>query len=94
MGRPKGSKNRPKNHSKHPVNRHKQPVNEPESAQDESTCKICQRVQFGQIQPLGNGLWRHAGCALGSEEWKEYFHRLPVQEAKPLQEYYNSYYKT
>lgn len=47
-------------------------------------CKICERVPFGDIVMLGFGVWRHSTCAIGSEEWKLYYERLPRSSQKQL----------
>jgi len=52
-------------------------------------CKICDRVAFGNIVHLGFNQWRHAGCALGSEEWKLYYQRQPLKTKMTLKEFYN-----
>lgn len=57
-----------------------------------STCKICERVAFGPIVPLGLEQWRHAHCAIGSQEWKAYYHRLPKAEQALLTEFYHFFY--
>lgn len=46
----------------------------------QETCCICDRVRWGNYQYLGKGKWRHAECAPGSHNWREYYMRLP--EAK------------
>lgn len=46
----------------------------------EELCKVCQRVQFGEIQRLAFGKWRHSYCYPGSQEWCEYFKALSPSE--------------
>lgn len=58
-----------------------------------STCKICDRVAFGPIVALGHEQWRHTHCAIGSQEWKAYYHRLPANEQQALQEFYRLIYQ-
>jgi len=95
MGRPKGSKNR--------IHSLKQCIKRPEQTLEAlkttmshlvpSYCKICDRVPFGSIVPLGYGVWRHDSCTLGSEEWKLYYHRQPLKTQLTLKEFYNLFYE-
>jgi hypothetical protein len=54
-------------------------------------CKICERVQFGDIVRLGHGVWRHETCCIGSEEWALYFERLPREEKAKLADLYRCF---
>ena len=56
------------------------------------TCRICDRVEFGPVVELGAGIWRHQHCAVGSEEWREYYHRVPATDRGRLTEYYGLFY--
>ena len=47
-------------------------------------CEVCERVRFGDVQRLGFGKWRHAGCYPGSVDWLDYIRRMP--EAKRTNE--------
>lgn len=58
----------------------------------EDICHICERVRFGQIVGLGFGKWRHQHCAVGSEEWREYYHRLPETDRQHLTQWYRLMY--
>jgi hypothetical protein len=56
------------------------------------TCRICDRVEFGQVVELGSGRWRHGHCSIGSEEWREYYQRLSRTERNKLKELYACFY--
>ena len=86
--RPKGSKN----HPKYALHRPKQATKQPQLAQNETFCSICDRLAFGLLVPLGHDKWRHDGCVLGSDEWREYYLRLSYNERVPLGEFYNHTY--
>lgn len=58
----------------------------------DETCLICGRVSFGEIVRTGFGHWRHDTCALGSEEWKEFFQGLNVEQQKKLREFFDFSY--
>jgi hypothetical protein len=85
MGRPKGSRNKQKHHPKPPLKRTQLP-------QEASYCKICDRVPFGIIVPLGYRSWRHESCELGSEAWKDYYLALPKAHRQALEEFYTVTY--
>lgn len=53
---------------------------EVESIPLKETCRICDRVRFGDYQYLGFGEWRHAHCYPGSSEWREYYGNLPADK--------------
>ena len=50
----------------------------------QSSCVVCERVQWGQVVRLGFGKWRHWECYPGSRQWREYWERLP--EAQQTEE--------
>ena len=56
------------------------------------TCRICERVEFGPTVELGFGQWRHQHCAIGSEEWRDYYHRVSDTDRRPLIEVYTFFY--
>lgn len=37
-------------------------------------CRICDRVQWGEVVRSGFGTWRHSECRPGSEAWRERYH--------------------
>lgn len=39
------------------------------------TCEVCDRVAWGNFQPLGLGRWRHAECYPGGRNWLEAYGR-------------------
>jgi hypothetical protein len=57
------------------------------------TCRICERVEFGPVVELGFGAWRHHHCAIGSQEWREYYHRVPETDRRRLREWYTLMYR-
>lgn len=42
-----------------------------------SNCLYCGRVQWGEIQYLGSGHWRHNECNPGSISWCEWYEQQP-----------------
>ena len=48
----------------------------------EETCLYCGRVQWGNVQYLFKGWWRHAECAPGSEAWCEWYDRHPEKRTE------------
>jgi len=96
MGRPKGSKNKSSKSLKHGIKRPEQTLEALKTTMSHlvpSYCKICDRVPFGSIVPLGCGSWRHDGCAIGSKEWGHYYHRQSLKTQQTLNELYNLYYE-
>lgn len=49
-------------------------------------CKVCGRVQFGEIIRLGFKRWRHDDCHPGSRAWCEAYvlHPIQTEEARIL----------
>lgn len=71
----------------------KQPTKGPQLPQDESFCKICGRVPFGKVVPLGFDTWRHNTCELGSEEWRLYYLALDKSIRSKLAEFHKFTYQ-
>lgn len=46
----------------------------------QETCKVCDRIRWGNYQYLGKGVWRHQECAPGSRNWMEYYRNLPAEQ--------------
>lgn len=44
------------------------------------TCKVCDRVRWGNYQYLGKGYWRHEECSPGGRNWREYYERIPKHQ--------------
>jgi hypothetical protein len=55
------------------------------------SCKICERVPFGKVVPLGFGKWRHDTCEIGTEEWTLYHARLSKEHKRKLADLVSCY---
>lgn len=52
------------------------------------TCVVCDRVRWGDYQPLGFGLWRHRECNAGSPSWLEAQRLKPASKRSPIYKHY------
>ena len=50
----------------------------------DGTCKICDRVKWGEWVPLQGGKWRHAECSIGSANYAEWYGKQSVADQAAL----------
>ena len=75
MSRTKGAKNKPR-----PLKPAKKTPQKAPSRAVETLCCICQRVLWGEVQPLPGRKARHKyNCYPGSDTWIEYMNTQPAK---------------